>query len=215
MSKKLVHIVNELGPVVSHVHFQYIWFDMKEIIQISLYTFIFISKQVGNPVHQCGLSNKPADLKVLQFDDSTISLSVFDHQQQQLLLSQSHQHSCAMEAANLRCQSQPAGVAGVPTCACGSVASAECLSRQAGLKRRRCSHDVGSVWESDSGAFLLGSHQQVGSFDTTSFNLDAAISNTTAVEMNQEASVSPLRLQQQGQSDLSAHSQVGVVVICA
>ncbi|VDM33493.1 unnamed protein product [Hydatigera taeniaeformis] len=172
------------------------------------------STQVGNLVHQCGFASKPMDLKVPHIDDSTASLAVFEQQQQQQqqqqLLQQQH-HSCAMEAAKLRCQSQPAGAGGAPTCVCGSVASAECLSRQVGLKRRRCSHDVGLIWETDSGAFLFGAHQHTGSFDSTSFNPEVTAANT-AVEggmIGQETSVSPLRLQQQqqGQADISVFPQ--------
>ncbi|KAL5966351.1 hypothetical protein TSMEX_005909 [Taenia solium] len=161
------------------------------------------SAQVGNLVHQCGFASKPMDPKVPQFDDSTTSLAAFEHhqQQQQQHLQQQHR-SCAMEAAKLRCQSQPAGAGGAPTCVCGSVASAECLSRQVGLKRRRCSHDVGLIWEADSGAFLFASHQHTGSFDGASFNPDTTIANTTVetAMVGQETSVSPLRLQQQQQS---------------
>lgn len=157
------------------------------------------------------------DLKVPQFDDSTTSLAVFEHnhQQQQQHLQQQH-HSCAMEAAKLRCQSQPAGAGGAPTCVCGSVASAECLSRQVGFKRRRCSHDVGLIWEADSGAFLFGSHQHTSSFDSTSFNPDTAVANTTVetAMVGQETSVSPLRLQQQqqGQADISVFPQVSILL---
>ncbi|KAL5112366.1 hypothetical protein TcWFU_006698 [Taenia crassiceps] len=173
------------------------------------------SAQVGNLAHQCGFASKPMDLKVPQLDDSTTSLAVFEHQQQQQQqqqqLLQQQYHSCAIEAAKLRCQSQPAGAGGAPACVCGSVASAECLSRQVGLKRRRCSHDVGLIWEADSGAFLFGSHQHTGSFDSTSFNPDSSVANTTVetAMVGQETSVSPLRLQQQqqGQADISAFPQ--------
>lgn len=149
--------------------------------------------QVGNVMHSCGLSIKPSD-------DSTTSLSVFDQQQQQQVLQQ--HHNCSIEEAKLRCQSQPACAAGAPACACGSVASVECLSRQVGLKRRRCSHEVGFMWEADSGAFLFASHQHVGSFDGSSFNPDIGIPNseTTGLILSQETtSVSPLRSQQQPQ----------------
>ncbi|KAM7541098.1 hypothetical protein Aperf_G00000020887 [Anoplocephala perfoliata] len=152
--------------------------------------------QVGNMIHHCGLSIKPSD-------DSTASLSVFDPQQQQQLHQQ--HHICSLEEAKLRCQSQPAGAAGAPACACGSVASVECLSRQVGLKRRRCSHEVGFIWETDSGAFLFGSHQHVGSSDGSSFNPDIGITNseTAGLVLSQEtASVSPLRSQQPQQSEV-------------
>lgn len=112
-------------------------------------------------------------------------------------------HNCSVEAAKSRCQSQPACAAGGPPCNCGSVASAECLSRQVGLKRRRCSHDVGLMWEADSGAFLFGSHQHVGSSDTSSsINPDLVIVNSEAAgsTFNQETvSVSP---QLRSQSDV-------------
>ncbi|CDS40186.1 conserved hypothetical protein [Echinococcus multilocularis] len=167
--------------------------------------------QVGNLIHHCGLVSKPMDLKVLHFDDSTSSLAAFEHQQQQQQLLLQQHHSCAMEAAKLRCQSQPADAGGAPTCVCGSVASTDCLSRQVGLKRRRCSHDVGLIFEADSGAFLFRSHQHTGSFDSASFNPEAAVIST-AVEtamVGQETSVSPLRLQQQqqGQADISVLPQ--------
>ncbi|EUB65076.1 hypothetical protein EGR_00345 [Echinococcus granulosus] len=167
--------------------------------------------QVGNLIHHCGLVSKPMDLKVLHFDDSTTSLAAFEHQQQQQQLLLQQHHSCAMEAAKLRCQSQPADAGGAPTCVCGSVASTECLSRQVGLKRRRCSHDVGLIFEADSGAFLFGSHQHTGSFDSASFNPDVAVISTTVetAMVGQETSVSPLRLQQQqqGQADVSVFPQ--------
>ncbi|KAM3185377.1 hypothetical protein ACTXT7_006509 [Hymenolepis weldensis] len=113
-------------------------------------------------------------------------------------------HNCSIEASKSRCQSQPACAAGVPPCCCGSVASAECLSRQVGLKRRRCSHDVGLLWEADNGAFLFGSHQHVGSFDasSSSFNPDLGVTNSETVGLifNQETvSVSP---QLRSQSDM-------------
>uniref|UniRef100_A0A5K3FSM7 SH2 domain-containing protein n=1 Tax=Mesocestoides corti TaxID=53468 RepID=A0A5K3FSM7_MESCO len=153
------------------------------------------SSRVGNQIHHCSLVSKTVNNKIPQSDestDSTTSLSVFDQQH----------HACAIEA-KLRCQSQPACAAGAPTCGCGSVASAECLSRQVGLKRRRCSHDVDLAWESDNKGFLMTSQQHVSSFENASTS-DLAVEAAT---VNHDASASPLRIQQQSQAEIAVYPQ--------